>query len=249
MLEYWRSTIGKKQFVAVTGVILVGYLILHMLGNLNSVFGPGSDQARVDWYAHWLRDVGEPLLPHSAILWIVRAILLSALVIHVTGIAQLTKRNKEARPVKYPAKRLGRSIEATAMLLTGALLLAFIVFHVMQFTTLSIDVTPVKEGAVYSNLYYAFQKWYFVVIYLAALILVGMHLRHGVWSFFQTLGLDNPSRNPKLRHGTTAFVIVLVIGFGAIPVLFFTDVLDPPKVAAVISSLSGAAGSLTGGTA
>ncbi len=246
MIAYWRSTIGKKQLIAVTGAILVGYLILHMVGNLNSVFGPGAEEARVDWYARWLREFGEPLVPHEAVLWIVRAVLLAAIVIHVTGIVQLTKRNKEARPLQYPAKRLGRSLEATAMLATGTLLVAFIVFHVMQFTTFSIQVTPVEEGAVYANLYWAFQKWYFLAIYLVALILVGMHLRHGIWSFFQTMGLDSPQRNSALRHGSTALAVILVVGFGAIPVLFFTEVLDPPGTAAVLTSLGGAASSLTG---
>jgi len=239
MLEFWRSTVGKKQIVALTGAILVGYLVLHMLGNLNSAFGPGADEARVDWYARWLRDFGEPLLPHASILWIVRAVLLGALVVHITGIVQLVKRNREARPANFPAKRLGRSIESIAMLGTGTLLLAFIVFHILQFTTFTIQITPVHEHTVYANLYWAFQKWYFLAIYLAALILVGMHLRHGVWSIFQTLGLDNPSRNSMLRHGATALVAVIVIGFALVPVLFFTDVLDPPITHAAATVLSG----------
>ena len=239
MIDFWRSSVGKKNIVAITGAILIGYLILHMLGNLNSAFGPGADQARVDWYAHWLRDFGEPLLPHGFILWAVRALLLGALVIHITGIVQLTKRNRAARPANFPAKRIGRSVESIAMLGTGTLLLAFIIFHILQFTTLSIDVTPVEEGAVYANLYYAFQKWYFVAIYLGALILVGMHLRHGVWSLFQTLGFDSPNRNAMLRHGATALVVILVIGFGLVPVLFFTDVLAPPNTEAVVTALSG----------
>ena len=239
MIEYWRSTIGKKQVVAITGAILVGYLILHMLGNLNSAFGPGADEARVDWYAHWLRDFGEPLLPHGLVVWAVRVILLGAIITHITGIVQLTKRNREARPANFPARRIGRSVESMAMLTTGTLLIAFIVFHILQFTTLSIHVTPVEPEEVYANLYYAFQEWYFLAIYLAALILVGMHLRHGVWSMFQTLGLDSPSRNAKLRHGSTALVVVLVVGFGVVPILFFTDVLDPPRTVAAISALSG----------
>ena len=239
MIDFWRSSVGKKNIVAITGAILIGYLILHMLGNLNSAFGPGADQARVDWYAHWLRDFGEPLLPHGFILWAVRALLLGALVIHITGIVQLTRRNRAARPANFPAKRIGRSVESIAMLGTGTLLLAFIIFHILQFTTLSIDVTPVEEGAVYANLYYAFQKWYFVAIYLGALILVGMHLRHGVWSLFQTLGFDSPNRNAMLRHGATALVVILVIGFGSVPVLFFTDVLAPPNTEAVVTALSG----------
>lgn len=240
MLEYWRSTVGKKQIVALTGAILVGYLILHMLGNLNSAFGPGADEARVDWYASWLRDFGEPLLPHAFVLWLVRVVLLGALIVHITGIAQLVKRNREARPANFPAKRIGRSIESIAMLGTGALLLAFIVFHVLQFTTFTIQVTPVHEHTVYANLYWAFQKWYFLAIYLGALILVGMHLRHGVWSIFQTLGLDSPSRNSMLRHGATALVVVLVVGFASVPILFFTDVLDPPLTHAALIALPGA---------
>ncbi len=239
MLDYWRSTVGKKQIVAITGAVLVGYLILHMIGNLNSAFGPGADQARIDWYAHWLREFGEPLIPHETVVWVVRVVLLAALVTHITGIVQLIKRNRAARPANFPARRIGRSFESMAMLGTGVLLLAFIVFHILQFTTLSIHVTPVEEGKVYANLYGVFQEWYFVAIYLAALILVGMHLRHGIWSLFQTLGFDSPSRNPKLRHGATALVVILVIGFGSVPVLFFTDVLDPPRQAALATALTG----------
>ncbi len=240
MIDFWRSSVGKKNIVAVTGAILIGYLILHMLGNLNSAFGPGAQEPRVDWYAHWLRDFGEPLLPHGFVVWAVRVILLGAIVTHITGIVQLTKRNKAARPANFPARRIGRSVESIAMLGTGALLLAFIVFHILQFTTLSIHVTPVEHGEVYANLYWVFQKWFFLAIYLVALILLGSHLRHGIWSAFQTLGLDSPSRNPKLRHGATALTVVLIVGFAAVPVLFFTDVLDPPNTTALLTSLSGA---------
>ncbi len=240
MIDFWRSSVGKKNIVAVTGAILIGYLILHMLGNLNSAFGPGANEARVDWYAHWLRDFGEPLLPHGFVVWAVRVILLGAIVTHITGIVQLTKRNRASRPANFPARRIGRSVESIAMLGTGTLLLAFFVFHILQFTTLSIHVTPVEHGEVYANLYWVFQEWYFLDIYLVALILLGSHLRHGIWSAFQTLGLDSPSRNAKLRHGATALTVVLVAGFGAVPVLFFTDVLDPPNAAAVLTSLQGA---------
>lgn len=239
MIEFWRSSVGKKSIVAVTGAILVGYLILHMLGNLNSLFGPGGGDPRVDWYGHWLRDFGEPLLPYAFLVWAVRVVLLAAIVTHITGIVQLTKRNKAARPQNFPAKRIGRSFESMAMLASGSLLIAFIIFHILQFTTLSIHVTPVEHGAIYANLYWAFQKWYFLVIYLVALALIGMHLRHGVWSAFQTLGLDSPSRNPMLRHGSTAFVAILVLGFAAVPILFFTDVLGAPETSASVSVLSG----------
>lgn len=231
MLDYWRSTIGKKQVVAVTGAILVLYLLLHMLGNLGAVFGPGTPpaEARIDWYAAWLRDMGEPLFPWSFLLWVVRVLLLGALILHVTGITQLVRRNRAARPAGHPAARIGRSWEAGLMLLTGLSILAFVVFHILQFTTLTIDVTPLHEGTVYYNLYYVFHEWYFVAIYIAAVLLVGIHLRHGVWSVVQTLGLDSPSRNPKSRAGALATTALVVIGFLLIPILFATGALPVPQ--------------------
>lgn len=234
MLEYWRSTIGKKTIVAVTGTILVAYLILHMAGNLNSLFGPGGGAPRIDWYSEWLRTFGEPLLPFSFVLWTVRAILLGSIIVHVTGVVQLAARNNAARPSGHPQRRIGRSVESTLMMTSGVLLVAFIIFHVLQFTTLSIDITPLHHGEVYANLYYAFQEWYFLVIYVIAVVLIGIHLRHGIWSVTQTMGWDNPQRNAGLRHGATALSLILVVGFVLIPVLFFAGVLDAPESPAAL---------------
>jgi succinate dehydrogenase cytochrome b subunit len=240
MADFWRSTIGKKTIVAVTGAILIGYLILHMVGNLNSLFGPGGAQPRVDWYAEWLRDFGQPLLPYAGLLWLVRAILLGSIIIHITGVLQLAARNRGARSEKYPAKRIGRSWESSLMAFSGILLIAFIIFHILQFTTLSIDVTPLEHGDVYFNLYNAFQEWYFVAIYLVALLLVAIHLRHGIWSLIQTLGLDSPARNPAVRMGATGLALILLVGFALVPVLFYTGVLGAPEnPSAAIAGLTG----------
>ena len=240
--DLWDSTVGKKIIVAVTGSILLLYVILHMLGNLNSLFGNGAGDARVDWYAHWLRDFGEPLIPHEGILWAVRAVLLAALIVHIVGIVQLTRRNRAARPEHFPARRIGRSLSSRTLMVTGTLLLAFIIFHILQFTTLTIDVTPLKEGDVYANLYNAFQEWYFVAIYVAAVIFLAFHLRHGIWSLTQTLGWDSPSRNRPIRFTATGLSILLAVGFAAVPILFFTDVLDAPveSTALITSFISGA---------
>jgi len=244
MLDMWRSTIGKKTIVAVTGAFLLGYLVLHMAGNLNSLFGPGVGEARVDWYAGWLRDFGEPLLPYASVVWLMRVLLLSAVLVHITGVIQLNIRNRAARPPQFPAKRIGRSWESRLMMFSGILLIAFIIFHILQFTTLSITVTAVEHGAVYFNLYNAFQEWYFVAIYLAALVLIGIHLRHGIWSLSQTLGLDSPARNQKIRHGATAFTVLLVIGFALVPVLMWTDVLDAPEAHSAMINLTSLGGVL-----
>jgi succinate dehydrogenase / fumarate reductase cytochrome b subunit len=219
---------GKKVAVAISGTILVAYLVLHMVGNLNALYGAGgSGDAREDRYAEWIRHVGQPILPRATLLWVIRAILLTALVVHVTGVIQLRRRAAKARP-EHRSKRIGRSVSSRTMMLTGLLLLAFIVFHILQFTTLTIDVTPLHSGAVYANLYYAFQKWYFVVLYVAAVIAVGYHLNHALWSLTQTLGYDTPARNRVIRSSATGLSLVLTVGFAVIPLAFITGVLGHP---------------------
>ncbi len=121
------------------------------------------------------------------------------------------------------------------MLLGGLLLLFFIVFHILQFTTRTIDVTPLAEGTVYANLYEAFQKWYFVLLYLAAVLALGFHLRHAVWSVTQTWGADKPNRNPTLRRLSAGTAIVVTAAFAAVPVAFFAGALPEPPAAAASS--------------
>lgn len=229
--EAWDSNVGKKVVVALTGAVLVGYVVLHMIGNLTALLGAGEaggEHAQVDDYGHWLREFGTPLLPYEFFLWAVRIFLLGALVVHIVGVYQLTARNRSARPKGFPAKRIGRSWAARTMRLSGPLLLAFIVFHILHFTVLAVDVTPLAHGEIYSNVYGAFQKWYFVLLYVLALASLAYHLRHGVWSLFQTLGLDSSARNAYLRHGATALAVVVAVGFALVPLGFWTGALPEP---------------------
>ena len=238
MVDFWRSTIGKKTIVAVTGTILVAYLVLHMVGNLNSLFGPGGEEPRIDWYAEWLRTFGEPLIPYEGVVWAVRALLLGSIVIHIIAVLQLWMRKRAARPAGFPAKRIGRSWESRLMMVGGSFLLAFIVFHILQFTTLTIEVTPLEKGALYANVYNAFQEWYLVAVYLAALVFLGMHLRHGIWSLCQTLGLDTPERNFGIRMGANGLTVIIVLGFALVPILFFTGALGEPPADELSASLT-----------
>ena len=228
LLRYWDSTIGKKVIVATTGFTLVTYVVLHMVGNLTVLSGNGgAGEARIDTYAHFLRTFGRPLLPYSFVLWAIRVVLLTALVLHVTGIVQLRRRNSAARAA--PAKRVGRSWASRTMYLTGPLLLAFLVFHILQFTTLTIQVNgDMREGAVYNNLYDAFQVWWVVLLYIAAVLSVGYHLRHGIWSATQTLGYDTPQRNLIIRSASSGIAFLVTFGFLIIPVLMWTDALPRP---------------------
>ncbi len=229
--ELWNSTVGKKLIVAVTGVVLVLYVILHVLGNLKTLQGAGSEDsvAAVDSYAHWLRTVGEPVIPRDGVLWVIRIILLTAFVVHIVGVSQLVARNRAARPAGYRSpKRIGRSLSSRTMAISGVLLLAFIVFHVLQFTTLTIHPTPLADGTVYANLYNAFQEWWLVAIYVIAVIVLGFHLRHALWSVLQTHGYDAPNRNPTIRRGANATAVLIAVGFAAIPLAFFFGLLPEP---------------------
>jgi succinate dehydrogenase / fumarate reductase cytochrome b subunit len=235
--ELWGSTVGKKLIVAVTGVILAAYVILHMLGNLKTLQGPGSGAgASVDVYGEWLRTFGEPVIPRDGILWTVRVVLLAAFVIHIIGVSQLIKRNRDARPEGHrSAKRIKRSFASRTMALTGFLLLAFVVFHVLQFTTLTIDPTPLAKGAVYANLYDAFQEWWLVAIYVGAVILLGLHLRHALWSVLQTHGFDAPNRNPSFRRGANATAVLVTVGFAVVPIAILAGWLPEPEAGAELA--------------
>jgi succinate dehydrogenase cytochrome b subunit len=233
--EVWASTIGKKIIVAVTGTILVVYVVLHVLGNLKAFQGYGSGGAPLDDYANWLRTVGSPVIPRDGLLWLVRAILIAALILHIAAIVALTKRNQEARPAEArSAPVIGRSLSSRTMLWTGLAILAFTIFHILQFTTRTIQITPVYEGTVYLNVWAAFQKWYFVVLYVGAVILLGMHLKHAIWSVTQTAGWDKPNRNTTFRRFAVGLAVAVSVGFASVPICFYTGILpDPPHATAV----------------
>ena len=194
-----------------------------------SLFVPGGGDPAIDRYAEWLRTVGGPAFPRTSILWIIRVVLIVALVVHVAAIVGLLRRNRDARPAGHRATpRIQRSLSARTMQLTGFVLLGFIVFHVLQFTTGTIDVTPIRSGDVYANLYDAFQKWYFVAIYVIAVAALGFHLRHAIWSVTLTGGWEKPNRNPTFRNTATIVAALVAIGFAAVPIAFFAGWMPTP---------------------
>jgi succinate dehydrogenase / fumarate reductase cytochrome b subunit len=224
--EVWASTLGKKIIAATTGFVLALYVILHALGNLKAVQGPGGGDAAIDQYAEFLRSAGHPVIPHDGLLWLVRAILLTALVVHVVVVSQLIARNRAARPGGAPV--IQRTLASRTMAYSGFLLLAFIVFHVLQFTTLTIHPTPLTQGDVYANLYDAFQEWWIVAIYVAMMGVLFLHLRHALWSLLQTMGWEAPNRNPGFRRGATITAVLVCGAFAALPILFFAGALPEP---------------------
>jgi succinate dehydrogenase / fumarate reductase cytochrome b subunit len=235
--EVWASSIGKKYIVAVTGSILALYVLVHAFGNLKALQGDGDEEAPIDSYAEWLRTLGEPALPRNFFLWGLRAVLIAALVLHLVAIYQLWRRNLAARPAGHrDPPRINRSISSRTMTFTGLVVLAFIVFHILQFTTRTVQIEPIREGEVYVNLYEVFQQWYFVLLYLVAVALLGFHLRHAMWSVFQTMGWDRPNRNASFRRFATGFAIVVAVGFAVVPLAIWTGALPDPSAEALAAA-------------
>ena len=198
---FFTTTIGKKFIAALTGLVLFGFLLGHVAGNLKVFTGSTPDGVpHIDEYAHFLKIAGAPIFPEQFVLWGARLVLLASLIIHVVVVVQLAMLSQEARPVNYvKSKKQAASLSALYMMFSGLLILGFIIFHILHFTTGSIPIGDFEHGYVYSNLASSFGKWPVALGYILVMIVLGFHLNHGVWSLFQTLGLDNPDRNRFLR--------------------------------------------------
>jgi len=211
--DFYRSTLGKKAVMAVTGIIFWGFVLGHMLGNLKLFLGAEA----LNTYAHWLREVGYPGIPHEGLLWIIRLVLLAAVSLHVHAALTLTLLNRRARPQDYADRELQQIGWAErSMRVSGILLIVFIVFHILHFTTGQAhhDFQP---GNVYGNVVSAFHISWMALIYVVAMALLGLHLYHGLWSLFQSLGWNHPRFNPWRRAFAVVFAILISLGFMAVP--------------------------------
>ncbi|MGP3975263.1 succinate dehydrogenase cytochrome b subunit [Streptomyces sp. 8N114] len=217
----WGSTIGKKTVMAVSGLLMLAYLLVHMFANLKVFFGP----EEMNGYAHWLRTFGEPLLRHGWFLWIARVVLLAAVVLHGVSAYQLSRRDIAARPVKYRHKRGGASYATRTMRWGGIILALFIVWHVLDLTTGTVNPRG-QEGHPYENIVAGFQNWYANVIYIVAMLAVGLHIRHGFWSAAQTLGVTRPSAARLLKAGANVLALVITAGFLSVPIGVMTGVVS-----------------------
>lgn len=211
---FWDSTVGKKAVMAVTGILLVGFVIAHMLGNLQMFIGAEA----MNRYAAFLKSTGE-------LLWVARAALLGAAVLHITAAYQLTMINRAARPEGYakvvPA---ASTLASRTMRYGGVLLLAFLVFHIGHFTTGTFH-PAFSHTMVYGNVILGFRSPVVSLFYLAAMAALGLHLYHGAWAGFRTLGLSKRSPNPRERRIAQAIALVVWAGFSSIPVAVWLGIL------------------------
>lgn len=223
------SSIGLKFLMAGTGVIFLLYVLLHMYGNLKALAG----QEAFDEYAHHLRTFGEPMLPYSGLLWVIRVVLILALVGHVYAALKLIGRNNAARPVKYQVKKnLSSTMASRTMRWGGLALFIFVIFHLIQFTIVKPNLygsgtsaEAIKESP-YVMISAAFAMWWVLLIYVLAMVALGMHLYHGVYSASQTLGLNRTAvARARARAIGTVLAAVIVVGFLIPPVYIFIDSL------------------------
>ncbi|MEW9529167.1 succinate dehydrogenase cytochrome b subunit [Microbispora sp. NPDC049125] len=216
------SSAGKKAVMAVTGAVLVLFLVGHMLGNLKVFLGADS----FNHYAEWLRTVGSPALPDRTLLTIAEIGLVVAVALHMWAAVSLARRAAKARPVKYAARRKSQAngYATRTMRYGGVIIVLFVVWHLLDMTFGVVnprggDATP------YARMVADFQpsRWWVTAFYLVAMVVVGLHLRHGLWSAFQTLGVARRYR--ALQAGAAVVSAVLVLGFVAAPVAVMIGVV------------------------
>lgn len=231
LIEFYRTTVGKKILMALSGVILFLFVIGHMGGNLKMFFGvdPVLHIYRIDHYGRLLRTIGADFLGGMTTLWLVRIVLLGSVIIHIVTGTQLWLLNRAARAVKYECIEYdSATVSSRTMFYGGAFMGLFVVYHILQFTTGQAYPGVFEHGQVYSNLYFAFQHGYLAVLYVISMLLLALHLWHGGWSLFQTLGLDTPRINSGLGLFAKIMAVLLFVGFASVPTAVYFHLLPPP---------------------
>jgi succinate dehydrogenase / fumarate reductase cytochrome b subunit len=209
--------------MAASGIIFIGFVLLHMYGNLKAFSGHDA----YNEYAEHLRILGEPMLPREGALWIIRAVLIVSLVVHVGSAAALWKRAKRARSTAYVVKKNNSSsLSSRTMRWGGLTLLLFIIWHLINFTIGKVNVSGGETNDPYNLLVDTFDTWWMTLIYLAAMLTLAMHLHHGVWSSAQTLGLTNNAR-ARRNAKSLGWIVAIVIagGFSLVPIFVLAGVI------------------------
>jgi succinate dehydrogenase / fumarate reductase cytochrome b subunit len=210
--------------MALTGILLVLFLFAHMAGNLKIFFGAET----FDHYAHWLRTIGVPLLPKTWYLWIQRGGLTVAVIGHIVAATILARRARAARPVKYAHRpKVQGSYAARTMRWGGVIILLFVIYHVLDLTTGTLNPVGDKQHP-YANVVADFApgRWYVTLFYTLAILAIGFHLRHGIFSAVRTLGQQTARGERIARVSALVLAVVLVVGYLSVPLAVLTGLVD-----------------------
>ena len=213
---FYASMVGKKVIMGVTGLIGIGFVILHSLGNLLVFRGA----AAINSYSHFLKSTGE-------LLWTLRVVLVVAVILHVIAAVQLTVQSRAARPIEYTRRESQvATIASRTMRWGGVLLLVFIVLHILHFTTGTIKPAGVFSSEdVYANVIASFRIWWVALFYVLAMVFLGLHLFHGAWSSVRSIGVSPPSPQPLHRRVSLVIAILVWAAFTAVPVAVFSRIV------------------------
>jgi len=217
LLVLWGSLIGKKVVMAVTGAVLILFVIAHMVGNLKIFSGP----EEINAYSRFLREVGWPELGYGQLLWIVRSVLFICVILHITAAVQLTRMKWQARPVAYDSRKNVETTWGAVTMRWGGLLLAvFIVFHLFHFTGGMVGFQPgqFEHLMVYQNVVAGFSSVPIALFYIIAMGALCLHLDHGIWSMLQTLGWVNLDNTKSVRSISRIVALIIFAGFISVPI-------------------------------
>jgi succinate dehydrogenase / fumarate reductase, cytochrome b subunit len=225
LLDLYQTAVGKKYVMAITGVIGLGYVIAHMVGNLKMYMG----QEDIDHYGEFLRDLLVPILPRTVTLWLMRLVLIGALVLHLHAAWSLTVLNHRARPVKYQGPRDYQiaNFASRTMRWTGIIVLLFLAWHLADFTWGWVNPDFVR-GAIYRNVDASLSRLPVAALYVVANIALGIHIFHGTWSLFQSMGWANPRFNEWRRLGAIGVATLVTVGNVSFPVAVLAGIVEVP---------------------
>ncbi len=225
----YRTDTGKKYAMAVSGAVLLAFVLGHMIGNLHAFEGGPGGAPRIDEYAEGLRELGEPLFPRTMVLWVFfRLPLTAAFLVHIHAAWALTRSNRAARGVKYQSPRsyLAANYASRTMRWSGVIVLLFLLWHLADLTWGVEAVNPdFRRGEVYHNLVSSLSRWPVWILYAAAQGALALHVWHGAWSLFQSIGVNNPRFNRFRRIFAGGFAAAVTGGFLAVPVGVALDVI------------------------
>lgn len=219
VMSYYQTSVGKKMVMAVSGVIVFGFVVIHMMGNLQVFLGPKV----LNHYAEFLHSLG-------GVLWLMRAIMLAATVLHILSATQVTLQSWAARPEGYAVRRYRETTYAArTMRWGGPIILLFVIYHLLQLTFGAVhpNGAPFDSANVYNNVVYGFQVPWVSGMYIVAMIAVALHLYHGAWSMLQTMGLNHPKWNRWRRVFAALFAIAIGVGNTSIPLAVLTGIVKP----------------------
>ena len=231
LLDLYSTAVGKKYVMGATGIMMMGFVLFHMIGNLKMYLGA----SHLNEYAKFLENLLVPIAPEGVVLWILRGGLITALALHLHAAFSLTVLNRKARPVKYQSARDYQvaNFASRTMRLSGLVVLAFIFWHLSDLTFGGVNSETGKmimENGhemkdVYGAVVYSFNRVPVALFYVVANILLGIHLFHGAWSIFQSFGWNNPRFNSWRRGFATGFAALIVVGNVSFPIAVMAGIV------------------------